>query len=160
MDNVLRAIAVYSFMLLIFRLGGKRTLAQITTFDFVLLLIIGESTQQALIGNDFSITTAFILIATLIGIEIGVSLVTSRWKGLSKLVDSVPLVIVEDGKILKDRARKERIDESDVLEAARRFHGLERLEQIKYAVLERDGGITVVPKADAAWRDSFAPTKS
>jgi uncharacterized membrane protein YcaP (DUF421 family) len=56
MDAVLRAAAVYSVLLLLFRISGKRTLAQTTTFDFVLLLIIGEATQQGLIGDDFSVT--------------------------------------------------------------------------------------------------------
>ncbi len=64
---------------------------------------------------------------------------------VSRLVNSVPLVIVEDGKLLQDRMRKERIDESDILEAARELQGVERMYQIKYAVLERSGRITIVP---------------
>ena len=82
MDAVLRSATIYVFLLVIFRLSGKRSLAQITTFDFVLLLIIGEATQQALLGNDFSITYALIVITTLVGIDIGLSLLKQRFQRL------------------------------------------------------------------------------
>ena len=78
MDSVLRASAVYFGLLIIMRLAGKRSLAQITTFDFVLLLIIGEATQNALLGQDFSMTNALIVIVTLVGIDIGLSLLKRR----------------------------------------------------------------------------------
>ena len=74
MDSVFRALAIYAVLLLIFRISGKRSLSQITTFDFVLLLVIGEATQQALLGDDFSLTNAFIVIVTLVGVDIGLSL--------------------------------------------------------------------------------------
>jgi len=146
MDAVIRSAAIYLFLLIVFRISGKRSLAQITTFDFVLLLIIGEATQQGLLGQDFSITNAFIVILTLIGIDIGLSLLKQRSQSLEKLLDGVPLIILENGQPLKDRMNKARVDEGDILEAARELQGLERLEQIKYAVLERDGRISIVPK--------------
>lgn len=148
MDSVLRAIAIYLFLLLIFRIAGRRTLTQMTNFDLVLLLLIGESTQQGLLGNDFSLTNAFLVVMTLVGLDIGISLGKQRSPQLEKLVEGVPLVIVEDGKPLKDRMDKARVDESDVLVAARTLQGLERMEQIKYAVLERSGGISIIPKRD------------
>ncbi|MCA1626499.1 MAG: DUF421 domain-containing protein [Acidobacteria bacterium] len=146
MDAVIRSAAIYLFLLIVFRISGKRSLAQITTFDFVLLLIVGEATQQGLLGQDYSITNAFIVILTLIGIDIGLSLLKQRSQSLEKLMDGVPLIILENGQPLKDRMNKARVDEGDVLEAARELQGLERLEQIKYAVLERDGRISIVPK--------------
>ena len=146
MDSVLRAAAIYAILLIIFRISGKRSLAQITTFDFVLLLIIGEATQQALLGNDFSLTNAFVVILTLVGLDIGLSLIKQRSQTLERWVDDVPLVIVEDGRPLKERMDKARIDETDVLTAARELQGLERMDQIKYAVLERSGGVSIIPK--------------
>jgi len=145
MDSVLRATAMYAFLLLIFRVTGKRSMAQITAFDFVLLLIIGEATQQALLGNDFSLINAFIVIATLMFLELGLSLVKGWVPKLDPVLDSTPLVIVEDGKLLDDRISQERVDLSDILAAAREHHGLERLDQIKFAVLERSGGISIIP---------------
>lgn len=148
MDSVIRAAAVYIFLLVIFRLGGKRALAQITTFDFVLLLVISEATQNALVGQDFSITNSFLVITTLVGIDIGLSLVKQRFPQVERYIEGLPLVIVENGQPLKDRMSRARVDEDDVLAAARELQGLERLEQIKYAVLERSGGISIVPQPD------------
>ncbi|MDQ3686673.1 MAG: DUF421 domain-containing protein [Acidobacteriota bacterium] len=147
MDAVLRGLAIYVFLLIVFRISGKRTLAQVTTFDFVLLLIVGEASQQALLGEDFSIANALIVITTLISLDIGLSLVKQRSPRIDKLIDGVPLVIVDDGRPLKERMDKSRVDEEDVLEQARHQHGLERMEQIKYAVLERDGNISIIPQS-------------
>lgn len=149
MDTVLRGAVIYVFLLVVFRLAGKRTLAQVTTFDFVLLLIIAEATQQGLLGEDFSVTNALLLIVTLVGIDT----LLSEWKQRSPLADllmeGTPLVIVENGEPIRERMAKARVDEAGVLTAARELRGLERMDQIKYAVLERSGGISVVPKRDA-----------
>ena len=150
MDSVLRAAIIYIALMIIMRLAGKRSLAQITTFDFVLLLIIGEATQQALLGQDFSITNAIIVVITLVTLDIALSWVKRHSKTLDKVLDDVPLIIVEDGVALKDRMDKARVDEEDVLSAARHLQGLERLDQIRYAVLERSGGISIIPKKNAS----------
>lgn len=149
METVLRALGVYFFLLVVFRVAGKRAVAEITTFDFVLLLIIGEATQQALIGNDFSLTTAWLLIATLVGVDIAISLVKQRFRAVERWIDGCPLLLVDEGRFLRDRMNRCRIDEADIMHAARELHGLERLDQIRYAVLERSGGITIIPKKGA-----------
>ncbi len=131
---------------MIFRIAGRRTLAEMTSFDFVLLLIVSEATQQGLLGNDFSLTNAFLVILTLIGLDVTLSLWKQRSPRVEKLLDGVPMVIVEDGRPLKDRMDKARIDEEDILTAARELQGLARMDQIQYAVLERSGGISVIPK--------------
>lgn len=146
MNPILRATVVFFFLLLVFRLASKRSLAQITSFDFVLLLIIGEATQNALIGQDHSLTNAALVIMTLVMLDIGLSLAKARFPRLEPVLDDLPLVLVENGRAIKDRMREARVDEEDVLAAARELQGLERLDQVKYAVLERSGGITVIPK--------------
>jgi uncharacterized membrane protein YcaP (DUF421 family) len=148
MNPILRATVVYFFLMLVFRLAGKRSLAQITAFDFVLLLIIGEATQNALIGQDYSLSNAGLVIMTLVMLDIGLSLVKARFPRLEPVLDDLPLVLVENGRAITDRMREARVDEDDVLAAARHLQGLERLDQVKYAVLERSGGITVIPKAE------------
>jgi uncharacterized membrane protein YcaP (DUF421 family) len=147
METILRALAIYTFLLLVFRFSGKRSLAQTTTFDLVLLLVVGEATQQAVVGDDYSITTAMLAIVTLVGLDVGLSVVKERFKPLERFVDDMPLIIVEDGRPLRERMDKERVDEEDVLAAARNLHGLERMQQIKYAVLERNGAISIVPRS-------------
>ncbi|HET9588703.1 MAG TPA: YetF domain-containing protein [Anaerolineales bacterium] len=149
MNLVIRALSVYIFLLILMRFAGKRSLAQITTFDFILLLILSETTQQALLGNDFSLSNAFLLMLTLVMAEIGLSLIKSRFPVLEKWLDGTPLIIVQDGKVLEDRTNWTRIGLEDILAAARESHGLERLDQIKYAVLEASGGISIIPKPSA-----------
>ena len=147
MDAVIRGVAVYLFLLLLFRLSGQRALAQVTTFDFVLLLIISEASQQALVGNDNSMTHAALVVTTLVGLNILFSVIKQRSKRVERVLEDTPLVLVDDGKLLKHRMDKVRVDEDDILEAARSCQGLERLDQIKYAVLERSGDITIVPQS-------------
>ncbi|HCV76084.1 DUF421 domain-containing protein [Pseudomonas oryzihabitans] len=146
MESVLRAAAIYAFLLMLFRITGRRALSEITTFDFVLLLVIGEATQQALLGDDFSVINAFVVIATLVLIDILLSLFKERSPKVGRFLDGVPLIVVEYGKPLTERLRKARLTEEDILEAARQSQGLERLEQIRFAVLEKNGQISVIPE--------------
>jgi uncharacterized membrane protein YcaP (DUF421 family) len=144
-NPVIRGIVIYLFLLLVFRAAGKRSLSQTTTFEFVLLLVIGEATQQALLGEDFSITNACLLIATLMGINQLLSRLKDKSRTFEDIMEGVPLIIVDHGKPLKDRMHKVRVDEADILEAARTRHGLERMDQIKYAVVEKNGDISIIP---------------
>jgi uncharacterized membrane protein YcaP (DUF421 family) len=146
MESIVRAAVVYGLLLVIFRVSGKRSLAQITTFDFVLLLIIAEAIQPALVGNDNSLTNSLLVVLTLIGIEIALSLTKDKLPLFDKLLEDVPLILVEDGQVLEERMRKTRVDQNDVLAAARLSQGLERIDQIKFAILERNGEISVIPK--------------
>lgn len=147
MDAMLRGIAVYLFLLLVFRITGQRSLGQVTTFDFVLLLILSETTQQALLGDDFSVTNAFLLITTLVTLDIGLAFLKRRSPTVDRLLEGTPLVVVEDGKPLEERMARAGIDREDVLTAARERLGLATMDQIRYAVLERNGNISIIPKA-------------
>jgi uncharacterized membrane protein YcaP (DUF421 family) len=146
MDTFIRALVIYLALMIIFRFSGKRTLSESTPFDFVLLLIIAETTQQALLGEDYSITNALLLIITLVGMDILLSYIKQHWPSASTLIEGLPLIIVKDGRPLDEQMMKSRVDEEDVLSAARQLQGLERMDQIEYAVLERTGTISIVPK--------------
>jgi uncharacterized membrane protein YcaP (DUF421 family) len=149
MDLVVRGVTVYLFLLLIFRISGKRSLRNATTFDFVLLLIVAETTQQALVGDDSSVTGAFLLIVVLVGLDVSLSLV-KRWSPrIDRLLEGQPVVILRNGVPLRRRMHVERVDEEDILSAARETRGLDSLEQIKRAVLERNGAISIVPRTGA-----------
>jgi uncharacterized membrane protein YcaP (DUF421 family) len=146
MDFVFRGFVIYVAVWVLIRFSGRRTLAELTTFDFVLLLIIAEATQQALLRDDFSMTNCLLVVLTLIAINITLALFQRRWPSMGKIFNGVPMVIVEDGRPIRDLMGRARVEEEDVLEAARRLQGLERMDQIKYAVLERSGGISIIPK--------------
>lgn len=144
MDSVLRAAAMYLALMVLFKIAGRRSLAELTTFDFLLLMIIGEATQQALLGNDFSLTNSMLVIVTLIVIDVGLSLLKQRSQWVSQLIDGGPTIIVENGKFLHKRLRHARLIEADIMEAARSSQGIETLDQIKFAILERNGKISVI----------------
>jgi uncharacterized membrane protein YcaP (DUF421 family) len=152
MEIVFRAAAMYLLLLLIFRLSGKRTMSEADTFDFLMLLIISETTQQAMVRDDKSFTAAFVLIITLVFMTIVLSHLKQWSPRISSAIDDEPFVVLIHGRLIDKRCGKLRIDEADILEAAREIHGLERLEQIKFAVVERNGGISIIP-ADGEGRE-------
>lgn len=145
MDAVLRAGAIYLALMVLFKISGRRSLGELTSFDFVLLMVIGEATQQALLGDDFSVTNAILVIVTLMVIDIGFSLIKRRFKRVAKLIDGGPTIVVENGVFLRHRMHEARIQEDDIMEAARIGQGFEQVEQIKYAILERNGKISIIP---------------
>lgn len=144
MDSIIRAFVIYIVMLVLFRIVGTRTLSQATTFDLVLLLFISEAIQPALIDNDDSLTNSILLVVTLLGMNVVMSVIKQRSPRFEQLIDGTPTILIEDGRMHASRMKTERVDASDILEAARCAHGIERLDQIKYAVLEKNGQISVV----------------
>jgi uncharacterized membrane protein YcaP (DUF421 family) len=146
MESVARGLAVYLFVLFVFRISGKRTLSEATAFDLALLLIISETIQQALVNGDESLTNAAVLIVTLVGADLLLSAIKHRFPACDSVLDGTAVILLRDGKILQERLDHERIDISDILEAARIQQGLETLDQIKLAVLERSGEISIIPK--------------
>lgn len=146
MEAVIRGITVYGFLLLVFRFAGKRTLSQTTTFDLVLLLIISETTQEAMVDSDHSVTNAFLLILTLIGCSVALSVLKQRFPRLDPALEDMPVIVIENGKLNHHAMDKTRTDETDILNAARMTQGLERLDQIKFAIVERSGDISIIPK--------------
>jgi uncharacterized membrane protein YcaP (DUF421 family) len=146
MESVLRAAALYAILLLLFRVTGRRSLRETTPFDLVLLLVIGEATQQALLGEDFSLVNAVVVVTTLLLMDVALSLLKGRSATVERVIDGVPTILVADGKPIEDRLRRARVDLDDILEAARERQGLATLEEIRWAVLETDGTITVIPR--------------
>lgn len=145
MDSVLRAAAIYLVLMVLFKIAGRRSLAELTTFDLVLLMVIGEATQQALLGDDFSLVNAVLVIVTLIAIDIGFSLVKQRSLWFSRLLDGGATILVEQGRVLHQRLKHARLDEDDILEASRSAQGITEMSQIKFAILERNGKISIIP---------------
>jgi uncharacterized membrane protein YcaP (DUF421 family) len=141
---VVRAIAVYGFLLVLMRLMGKRSLAQVTVFDLLVLLIISEATQQGMTGNDFSVTNSIILVTTLVLLQRAADKLTNRSPRSDRLLNDVPTVIVQDGRPIADRMRHNDLSDGELLEEVRKAAGLEGLDNVRYAVLERDGSISVI----------------
>ena len=144
MDTVIKTFCVYFILLLLLRLSGRRTLAQMTPFDLIVVLIIGGTTQRALLGQDYSVTNALLVVVTLLVIDIALSLVECHFPRVGKILNGMPMIVVEQGRLLRERMHRARLTEDDVLSAARR-HGLDRLLDIKFAILEASGEISIIP---------------
>ena len=145
METVIKTILIYVLLLALIRLAGRRTLGKITTFDLILVLIIGGTTQRALLGQDYSVINALLVVVTLIVMDVAFSLIERESPLFAKIVNGNPLIVVEDGRPFRSRLRKARLTEDDVLAAARRSHGIVRLEDVKFAILEGSGDISIVP---------------
>jgi uncharacterized membrane protein YcaP (DUF421 family) len=142
---VLRAVIIYVVFFIGLRLFGKRELGQFTTFDLVLVLLIANALQPAITGPDNSVTGGAIIIAVLLLFNRGVAMLRSRWLWFDALIEPPPTVVVQDGEISKLALEKEGLSDTDV-EMAIREHGVEKLSDVKQAVLENDGSISVVTK--------------
>jgi uncharacterized membrane protein YcaP (DUF421 family) len=146
MDSVIKSLVAYLVLWLVIRLSGRRTLGQLTVFDFILFLMVGGLAQRALTAQDYSLTHAFLIIATFVITDITVSFLERDVPSIAKILRGVPTILVENGHVLSGRLRRARLTEDEVLEAARRTHGLERMDEIKFAIFEASGRISIIPR--------------
>ncbi|MGK2286808.1 DUF421 domain-containing protein [Pedomonas sp. V897] len=145
MTAVLNTIAIYVALLIVFRIAGRRSLGNITNFDMVVLLVISESVQQALIRNDYSFTNALLVFVTLVTLDVGLSLLRLKFRRIDAYIQGVPTVLIAEGECRVEAMRRSRVDLADIMESARLKHGLERLDEIRFAILESNGEISIIP---------------
>lgn len=139
------AIVIYLFLLVVFRIAGRRTLAQTTTFDLVLILIIGDATQQALLGEDTTLASGALAVLSLVSLDVALTHLRRLFPALDRLVEGDPVVIMAHGQFRERPMATNGLDADDVLAAARETHGITDLARVREAVLEKDGRISVVP---------------
>ena len=142
-EFVLRAAAVYVVLLVLVRLSGKRTMGQFTPFDMLLVVLLGTSVQNSLIGEDTSLGGGLLLAAVLIFFNWCVAFVTSRSQRAERLVEGVPVVLARDGQLFRSVLRREMVSEDDFNEALRN-NGQMTLADVRIALLETNGTISVV----------------
>jgi len=146
MEMILRAAAIYLILLVVFKIAGRRALLQMTSFDLILLLIISEATQQALLGEDFSVTGAMLTIITLVVIDMLFGVAKKYISGAESMLDGSPIILVVHGELQNEKLKKVDVSCDDILVSARQNHGIYQLEKIKYAILERNGHISIIPE--------------
>ena len=144
-EKVLRASLVYAFLVVGLRLAGKRELAQLNPFDLVLLLTISNTVQNAIIGEDNSVTGGIIGAATLLIVNHVVVRLVYGHDRLERLVQGSPTVLMEHGALCEDRLEQELITREE-LEMAAHKQGFARLDEIDSAILDPGGGIEFLPK--------------
>ncbi len=149
-EKLLRSVVIYLFLLLAFRFSGKRQVGQLTPFDLIVLLIISNVLQNAVIGNDNSLSGGMIGAVTIFALNYAVVRITYRYKRARRVLELQPTLLIHNGHILYENMRQELITLDDLLAALRR-NGLLEPKQARYAVLEENGMVSIVPftpKAD------------
>jgi len=147
MDLVVRAIFVFAFILLLTRVIGKRELSRLQPFDLVLLIILGDALQQGLTQDDYSITSAVLVVGTIAVLQVIVSWLSYRFPRTRAILDGEPIIIVQDGKVIERNLKRERLTVEEIAEQARQ-HQISHLSDIRFAVLETSGVISFIKNSN------------
>jgi uncharacterized membrane protein YcaP (DUF421 family) len=146
MDIVLRAAVVFVFVVILTRVIGRRELGSLAPVDLILLIILGDALQQGLTQDDYSLTGAVLVVGTLAVLQVFTSWVSFRFPFTRRLLEGEPLIVVEDGKPIERNLRRERLTVEEVTESAR-LHEIGSLDEVRWAVLERNGEISFLKKS-------------
>ncbi len=146
MSTILHAVAGYFFLLVVVRVLTRRPGGQLTLTDFVLVFLMGGVIILATVGNDRSITNCCCAVIAVGLLHRSISWLKGVSPKLGEIIDGTPLVLMKDGEWQESMAKQMFVDRAD-LEAATRLKGLKSVDQVEYAILERNGGITVIERA-------------
>ena len=155
-DVVLRTAVVYLFVVAAIRISGKREVGQMSVLELVVILVISDAVQNSMIGENTTLWGGLVAVVTLLSLDFAINRAAGRSRRLRNLVEGEPRLLVRDGRLLQKALREEKIDADDV-RAAIRSHGLTRVEDVRLAVLETDGSISVIPLDDASDRTPDRP---
>lgn len=144
-EHVLRAAAVFLFLFIALRFIGKKHIGEMAPFDLVVLLILSETVQNAMIGDDRSLLGGLVSAATLLSMAQGLNWLSWRSKKLSRLLEGVPKIIARHGRRRDDVMAAERVSISELTEAMRR-QGCTNIADVRLAMLENDGKISVITR--------------
>ena len=144
-EFVARAAIVYAFLLVLLRVTGKRQVGQLAPFDLVLLLVLSNAVQNSIIGSDSSLVGGLISAGTLIALNYAVGLLTFRSRKAEDLIEGRPQVLIHDGKLSEDVMASARLTHHE-LHAALRRAGCAHVKEVKLAMLENNGAISVMTR--------------
>jgi uncharacterized membrane protein YcaP (DUF421 family) len=140
-----RSFVVYAAVLIGLRLGGRRELGQLTPFDLVVILLVANAVQNAMVGADTSLQGGLVAAATLLVVNAGVARLRLRSARVRQLVEGLPVILVQHGELVAANLRREGITEEEVVAAVREHGEIGDLSQVELAVLETDGSVSIVP---------------
>ena len=143
MDIVLRCAVIFVFLFVIMRAIGRRELSQLQPFDILLLVVLGDLITQGALQSDLSLTGSLLAVGTFAILSVAVSYLSFRFSRLRPILDGEPIVVVQDGRVIERNLRRERLTIDDIEEEAR-HQGIERLGDVKWAVLETTGRISFI----------------
>ena len=142
-EIIFRSLAVYFFILIAIRLFGKKELSQLSILDLVLILLISNSVQNAMVGPDNSLIGGIIAASSLFIANYILTLLIYKNKRFGRFIQGNPVLLVHDGKVIENNLRRQQITISEIEQAARE-HGVESIDQVNLAVLEVDGSISIL----------------
>jgi uncharacterized membrane protein YcaP (DUF421 family) len=145
MDIALRAVVIYFFIYLLTRVIGRRELSSLQPFDLILLVVLGDTVQQGLTQDDYSVTGAVIAVGMIAGLQVATSYLSFRFRRLSPLLDGEPIVLVQNGKPIEQNLHRERLTVDELMEEARQQQ-IGSLDDVQWAVLETSGTISFIQK--------------
>jgi uncharacterized membrane protein YcaP (DUF421 family) len=145
MEIVLRAAAIFFVIFLLLRGMGRRELAEVTAFELVILVVIGDLVQQGVTQEDMSVTGAVLAISTMALLAVGASVITARFPRSRPLLEGAPVVIMRDGHLFEKAMEQERITREEVHEAARK-RGIRDLEAVEWLIVESDGKFSFITR--------------
>jgi len=148
MDIFLRATVIFGFLYVVVRLMGKRELGQMTPFELIVLVVIGDLIQQGVTQNDFSLTGAMIAVSTIAFWALVLSWLAYLSPWAERLLEGEPRVIIRDGELLTSNLRRNRLTPSEI-EAEMRLAGIARMEDVAWAILETRGKISFLQRSEA-----------
>ena len=146
MDIALRAIVLYVFIVLLTRVIGRRELSSLSPVDLILLIILGDAVQQGLTQDDYSVTGALIAVSTIASLQVLTSWVSFRSQRARRVLEGLPIVVVEDGKIVERNLKRERMTEDEVAEEMR-LQQIGSFDEVQWGILESNGSISFVKKS-------------
>ena len=146
MDIVIRAAVAYLFILFLMRVVGRRELSSMEPSDVILLVVIGDLVQNGVTQSDYSVTGVVLAAGTIGALATLTAFVTFKSSRIRNVVEGEPVILVEDGKPIERNMKNERLTLDELMEQARLQQGVESLDDVKWAVLETSGSISIVPK--------------
>jgi uncharacterized membrane protein YcaP (DUF421 family) len=149
MDIVLRATVMFVILYLLLRLLGKREIGQMTPFELVVIVVLGDLIQQGVTHNDFSLVGATLAIGTFAFWALVMSWLSYLSPRAERILDGEPRVIIRDGVMLRENMRRDRMTTSEV-ESEMRLAGIARIEDVAWAILETQGKMSFIKVADTA----------
>ena len=149
MDIVIRAAVAFLFILLVTRAIGRRELSWLEPFDLILLVVLGDLIQQSVTQSDNSITGGLTVIATMGVLTVGMAWLSYRFRRVRPVLEGEPIVLIENGRPIERNMKRERLTLHE-LEAEARLQQVASLEEIRWAVLETNGRISIIPKGDGS----------
>ena len=149
MEIVIRASVLFFFLWLVTRTTGKRQLAQLSAFELVLIIAMGDLVQQGVTQEDYSVTGAMLAVGTFAVLSVFLSYVSWRLPWSRPALEGRPVVVIRDGRMLSEIMRRERLTDTELLEAARKKE-IRDLATVDLAVLENDGSISFFQSQDSA----------